>query len=126
MEIELIRSYDLVGQKKTSFRILVDRLWPRGLKKEDLAVDLWAKELSPSNELRKWYHEHTRDGGLDHNKWEMFRRRYFKELDENKSVVTDFISQIKGFKKIILVYSSVQREANNAEALKEYLSKLLA
>jgi uncharacterized protein YeaO (DUF488 family) len=125
MEIELMRSYDLAGVKKTSPRFLIDRLWPRGLTKESLQLDRWVKELSPSNELRKWYHANAAAGPFDPKKWTAFKERYFGELDKNNEAVNQFIAQIKGYRKIAFIYSSAEREANNATALKEYLSALL-
>jgi uncharacterized protein YeaO (DUF488 family) len=114
MKIEIERSYDITGKRKTSRRFLVDRLWPRGIKKEVLQLDLWVKELSPSNELRKWY-DH------DPRKWEGFKERYFKELDKWSEELEKFMHAIEKHKKITLIYSSTEREINNAVALKEYL-----
>ncbi len=120
-----MRSYDIAGLQKDSPRFLIDRLWPRGLKKEVLELDLWAKELSPSSELRKWYHQDAENRQLDPKKWVIFKKRYFKELDEKKAEVGAFIDLIRRYKKITLIYSSAERDANNAAALKEYLAKRL-
>jgi uncharacterized protein YeaO (DUF488 family) len=125
MEIELIRSYEIAGHIKTSPRFLVDRMWPRGLKKEDLELDLWIKELSPSDELRKWYHQDSIKGEVDSGKWTTFRKRYFEELNRKKSELGTFVNLIKGHKKITLIYSSREKEGNNAVVLKEYLLNLL-
>ena len=96
-------------------RILVDRLWPRGLTKEKAKVDHWAKDISPSNELRKWY-------GHDPAKWEAFKKRYFAELDRNAPGVDALVTAM-GKGPVTFVYSSTERTINNAEALKLYLEK---
>ena len=70
------------------FRILVDRLWPRGLSKDKVKVDLWQKDIAPSNSLRKWF-------GHDEKKWNEFRRRYFKELDKKGELVNTILSKLK-------------------------------
>jgi uncharacterized protein YeaO (DUF488 family) len=94
-------------------RILVDRLWPRGLTKEKAKIEYWAKDLSPSNELRKWY-------GHEPGKWEEFKKRYFAELGENKVAVDELLEQM-GKGPVTFVYSSTERSLNNAQALKIYL-----
>lgn len=95
-------------------RILVDRLWPRGLSREKAAVDVWLKEVAPSNELRKWY-EH------DPEKWEEFRRRYFAELDANETAVAELRREV-GKGSATLLFGSKEAELNNAVALREYLN----
>src|SRR5690242_20506526 len=114
MKIDIERSYDIVDKPKTASRYLVDRLWPRGLTKERLQLDLWVKEFSPSDDLRKWYNH-------DPKKWEQFKERYYSELSKKKEELEKFLQVIKNFEKIMLVYSSAERELNNARALKEYL-----
>jgi uncharacterized protein YeaO (DUF488 family) len=94
-------------------RILVDRLWPRGLTKEKAKIEYWAKDVSPSNELRKWY-------GHEPGKWEEFKKRYFAELNKNKVAVDELIGQI-GKGPVTFVFSSTERVINNAEALRIYL-----
>ena len=96
-------------------RILVDRLWPRGLTKDKAKIDHWAKDVSPSNELRKWY-------GHDPAKWDEFRKRYFGELDRNADAVQALIGAI-GTGPVTFVYGSTERVINNAEALRLYLQK---
>ena len=96
-------------------RILVDRLWPRGLTKEKAKIDHWAKDISPSNELRKWY-------GHDPAKWDEFRKRYFAELDRNAAGVDALVAAM-GKGPVSFVYSSTERAINNAEALKLYMEK---
>ena len=101
-------------------RVLVDRLWPRGLKKEDASVDVWMKEIAPSTELRKWY-AHERD------KWPEFKERYFHELNGNQEAVQRLASLVSGGRggRITLLFSTREGELNNAVALKEYLEKKL-
>ena len=95
-------------------RILVDRLWPRGLSKEKARIDEWMKEIAPSDELRNWYrHENA--------KWDEFRNRYFSELETKKELV-DRLRQ-KSRKKDVTLLFSTRAEKNNAVALKEYLEK---
>jgi uncharacterized protein YeaO (DUF488 family) len=76
MNIQLKRIYE-AGSKDDGYRILVDRLWPRGFTKEKAALDLWLKEIAPSNELRKWF-------GHDPDKWKEFQKKYRQELKQNK------------------------------------------
>jgi uncharacterized protein YeaO (DUF488 family) len=95
-------------------RILVDRLWPRGVKKENARIDFWAKELAPSNELRKWFQH-------DHEKWEEFRTRYWAELDAQPSdAMTELKDNVKAG-RVTFVFGSKEEDLNNARALKEYL-----
>lgn len=96
-------------------RILVDRVWPRGLSKEKAAIDYWAKEVAPSTELRKWF-------GHDPNKWPEFKKRYFAELDNNPESCRELLSRIEG-KNALLLYGAKDEHHNNAVALKEYLKK---
>jgi uncharacterized protein YeaO (DUF488 family) len=112
--IRIKRAYEEpeIGDGK---RFLVDRLWPRGIKKEDLRIDGWLKEIAPSHELRKWYkHEPER--------WEEFKERYFTELkgkDEFLQVLKD--AGAKG--NVTLLYSARSKDLNNASALKLYLER---
>lgn len=96
-----------------NFRILVDRLWPRGLSKEKVKVDLWLKELGPSNELRKWF-------GHDPDKWNEFKDKFFQELDQKKELV-DKIIEIAKERDVIMLFGAKDIERNNAVALKQYL-----
>jgi uncharacterized protein YeaO (DUF488 family) len=95
-------------------RILVDRLWPRGLSREKAAVDVWLKDPSPSAELRKWF-------GHDPARWDEFRRRYFAELDANEAAVAELRKEI-GKGNATLVFGAKDTEHNNAVALREYLT----
>lgn len=94
-------------------RVLVDRLWPRGLTKEKAAVDLWVRDLAPSDELRRWY-------GHDPEKWEAFQERYARELSEQGEAVQKLLAQI-GEGKVTFVYASRETRWNNARALKRFL-----
>lgn len=96
-------------------RILVDRLWPRGLSKEKAKIDLWLKKIAPSNELRKWF-------GHDPEKWNEFRKRYRDELRENEEQVSLLKEQVKKG-EVTLVYSANDKEHNQAVVLKEFFSR---
>ncbi|MFR0835174.1 MAG: DUF488 domain-containing protein [Barnesiella sp.] len=99
------------------YRILVDRLWPRGVRKENLHYDLWAKELAPSPELRKWYHTDPE------NRWKEFRNRYIFELS-NSEQVRQSIQDIGHYNTITLLYAAKNPVQNHAQVLKEYLDKV--
>lgn len=114
MEIRIKRIYEQAGPDD-GYRVLVDRLWPRGIKEDDAKIDLWLKEIAPSNELRKWYSH-------DPKKWKVFKSKYFKELDGKQELVDLLIKNAKK-KKITLLYSSKEERLNNAVAIKEYLKK---
>ena len=103
-------------EKDDGFRILVDRLWPRGLSKEKAKVDLWMKEVAPSNELRKWFSH-------DPEKWEDFKKRYEKELKDKENLLSK-IRELEREKGIItLLYSAKEENDNNAVALDGFLRK---
>jgi uncharacterized protein YeaO (DUF488 family) len=110
--IKIKRIYDAPSDDDGS-RILVDRLWPRGLSKERAKVDLWLKEIAPSNELRKWY-------AHDPEKWAEFRKKYFKDLDMKKELINQIVRKMKEG-DVTLLYSSKEEKINNAAALKEYI-----
>ena len=97
-------------------RVLVDRLWPRGLKKEDAAVKLWLRDLAPSTELREWFHANP-DG------WRFFRKRYLRELIslEANAALEKLYALAASGKKLTLLYASRNEERNNATVLKELL-----
>lgn len=117
MHILLKRVYDPPGPGD-GFRILVDRLWPRGLSRENAKIDLWLKSIAPSNELRKWYQH-------DPEKWPEFRKRYFAELDANTAAVTELISHLKQ-KNVVFLFGAKELHYNNAAALKSYVKSKLA
>ena len=120
MTIRIERIYDNPNGNKgnNSFRILVDRLWPRGLSKDKTRIDLWQKDIAPSNSLRKWF-------GHDEKKWDEFKRKYFKELDEksNSEMIDEIIKMAKEHSSTTLLYGAKEERFNNAVALKEYLEK---
>ena len=98
-------------------RFLVDRLWPRGIKKEDLKMAGWIREVAPSNELRHWY-------GHDPDKWCEFNQRYFAELDSKPETWRPLLEAArKG--NITLLFSTKEMERNNAVSLRAYLEKQL-
>ena len=93
------------------FRILIDRLWPRGIKKDDAKIDLWLKEIAPSDSLRKWFNH-------DSEKWEEFKSRYVKELDQNQDLVDQLARHVrKG--TVTFLFSAKDKSYNNAVALRE-------
>ncbi|ABK19401.1 DUF488 domain-containing protein [Syntrophobacter fumaroxidans] len=98
-------------------RFLVERLWPRGMRKESLHMDAWLKDVAPSDALRRWF-------GHDPAKWIEFRERYFAELDGKPDAIQPIVEAArKG--NVTLLYSAHDTEFNNAAALKEYLSNRL-
>lgn len=115
MPIRVKRVYD-PPSAADGLRILVDRLWPRGLTKEAAALERWDRDVAPSNELRKEF-------GHDHSRWEEFRARYFAELDANTEPVERLAGEArKG--TVTLLFAARDTERNNAVALREYLQKL--
>jgi uncharacterized protein YeaO (DUF488 family) len=110
--IMLKRAYDPVSRSDGT-RFLVERLWPRGITKAKLHVDAWLKEVGPSTELRKWFSH-------DPERWDEFRKRYFRELDAQPEAWRPILS-IARRGRVTLVYSSHDTEHNNAVALQEYL-----
>jgi uncharacterized protein YeaO (DUF488 family) len=110
--IQLKRVYDPASDSD-GCRVLVDRIWPRGIRKEKARINLWLKEVAPSAALRKWF-------GHDPSKWEEFKERYFAELDERIPAVEKLVERAKE-SHVTLVYSARDAEHNNAVALQEYL-----
>ncbi|QIK54545.1 DUF488 family protein [Dysgonomonas sp. HDW5B] len=105
-------------EESDGYRVLVDRLWPRGMKKENLHYDLWAKDITPSSALRKWYHQN-----MDEN-WEAFVSAYQKELD-NISDIGSYIEELKKHPVVTLLYASKDLIHNHAIILQSYLEALL-
>ena len=97
------------------FRVLIDRLWPRGLTKEAAAIDLWAKDLSPSHELRKWF---------DHDpaRWSEFQTRYIAQIRHQTETLATLKREAKR-RRVTLVFASREERLNNAAALKRFLQK---
>lgn len=110
--IQLKRAYDPENSTDGT-RFLVERLWPRGVKKSSLHIEQWLKDVAPSAELRKWFQH-------DPAKWSEFRRRYFAELKANPDAWQPIL-QAARHGTVTLVYSSHDVEHNNAAALKEFL-----
>jgi uncharacterized protein YeaO (DUF488 family) len=112
--IKLKRAYEKPARDDGE-RILVERLWPRGLSKLQAKVDLWLKDVAPSAELRKWF-------GHDPDKWDEFRRRYQKELRGKDDLITLLKSKAKGG-TITLIYAARDEERNSALVLKRFLQE---
>jgi uncharacterized protein YeaO (DUF488 family) len=113
MNIQLKRIYEPYS-KEDGYRILVDRLWPRGFTKEKAASDLWLKEIAPSTELRKWF-------GHEPEKWKEFQKKYRIELKQNKEAVDrlrDYITR----GKVTLLYGAKDEEHNEAQVIKDFIS----
>jgi uncharacterized protein YeaO (DUF488 family) len=125
MPLEVRRIYGLklqagrATESRASFRIFVDGLWARGIKKEEAGIDLWLKDVAPSTKLRKWF-------GHDPGKWDEFKQRYFKELDKNKEPVELILQKLRSGTSVLLLYGAKDEKFNNAVALEEYLLKQLA
>ncbi|MEO9362461.1 MAG: DUF488 family protein [Nitrososphaera sp.] len=109
--IRIARVYSFEGDG--SYRILVDRLWPRGVNKK--SVDLWLRDIAPSDALRKWFSH-------DYEKWDGFKERYFKELDAKQGLVKTILEKEKQG-PVTLLFAAKDAERNNAVALLEYLKR---
>lgn len=116
MNIDIKRVYDK-PDPKDGLRVLVDRLWPRGLTKEAARVDVWLKALAPSTELRQWYQH-------DAQKWPEFKARYYAELGANSEAVSELLGYVKKG-RLTLLFSTKEPQLNNALALKEYMTTLV-
>lgn len=112
--VKLKRAYDDPAPED-GFRVLVERLWPRGLTKARLALDLWLKDVAPSTELRQWF-------AHDPEKWDEFQKRYWTELEQNLEAV-DLLRSKSHDGVITLVYAARDEEHNGALALKHYLDR---
>ncbi len=112
--MKIKRVYDK-PEKEDGFRVLVDRLWPRGMTKEKAKVDLWLKDIAPSTELRKWF-DH------DPDKWKEFIKRYQQELKGSKEAVGQLKEKMKAG-TVTLLYAARDTEHNEAQVLKEWMSK---
>lgn len=115
MGVAVKRVYE-AASASDGVRVLVDRLWPRGLTKADAAVKFWLRELAPSTELRQWFHANP-------EAWRMFRKRYLKELagEEGSAAVEQLHRLADGRRRVTLLYASRNEEHNNALVLKELL-----
>jgi uncharacterized protein YeaO (DUF488 family) len=112
MMMKLKRAYE-PESRSDGTRLLVERLWPRGLSKARLRIDAWLKDVGPSTALRQWFSH-------DPDKWPTFRARYFRELDSRPDAWRPIVSAARRG-TVTLVYSSRDTEHNNAVALKDYL-----
>lgn len=112
MKILIKRIYEPAA-KSDGFRVLVDRLWPRGLSKENAKLDLWLPDIGPSTELRQWFKH-------DQERWDEFQRRYYAELKGK----TELVAELMGWAKngmVTLLYSAKDEQHNQAVALRSYL-----
>lgn len=116
-KIQIKRVYE-APSTDDGYRVLVDRMWPRGVKKEKLRYYLWAKAVAPSPELREWFHADP-----DH-RWSEFAKRYLNELKESDTAAA-FARGLQGKKAVTLLYASKNTTENNALILQKYLQKVL-
>jgi uncharacterized protein YeaO (DUF488 family) len=116
MSIHLKRAYDAPA-KSDGCRILVDRIWPRGIAKDELQLDAWLKDVAPSAGLRKWFRH-------DLTKWDAFKERYARELEPHAEAFEHLIKRAKAG-RVTLVFATKNTEHNNAVALKEQLERQL-
>jgi uncharacterized protein YeaO (DUF488 family) len=100
-------------------RVLVDRLWPRGLSKTAASVDLWLKDIAPSVSLRRWFNENH-----DPSRWSEFTQRYAEELDSKKAAIAALIAAVRGG-RVTLVFGARDHYHNNAMALRTYLDRVI-
>jgi len=110
--VKIKRAYDKVAPDDGE-RILVDRLWPRGIKKDEAKIDEWIKEIAPSNELRKWF-------AHDPSKWKEFKKRYLDELKNQSNIIARLKSRAKNG-NITLIFSARDTQHNNAAVLSEVI-----
>ncbi|WP_429948951.1 hypothetical protein IGJ55_002512 [Enterococcus sp. AZ170] len=116
--IQIKRAYEQIAPTD-GYRVLVDRLWPRGVSKEKEHLDLWLKEIAPSNELRKWFNHEA-------DKFPVFKKKYLTELqsDETQSALQELLDITRKYPVITLVYSAKDEKFNNAVILKELLETI--
>lgn len=111
--VKLKRIYE-VPEESDGFRILIDRLWPRGISKDEAKIDQWLRDIAPSNELRKWF-------GHDPEKWPEFQIRYAQELQAQEKAVLVLKDIIQKEKTVTLLYSASDEKHNNAVSLVKLL-----
>ena len=116
MSIGLKRAYD-PPERSDGYRVLIDRIWPRGVTKDDLKVDVWLKEVAPSTDLRKWF-------GHDPKKWDEFKTRYARELEPHAAALEQLVEKARAG-RVTLVFGARDTEHSNAAALKEQLERRL-
>ena len=115
MPVKLKRIYDAPASVD-GYRVLVDRLWPRGISKADAELDDWLKEIAPSDELRKFFHS-------DRSRWDEFRRQYLSELKQHRENLRSLAERAKK-EPVTLLYSVKDEKHNNAVVLSQYLKML--
>lgn len=116
MTILIKRAYD-TPTHSDGYRVLVDRIWPRGMQAAALQVSTWLKDLAPSTGLRQWF-------AHDPDKWELFKLRYFSELDNHRNELRELIEDAMS-ERVTLVYAAKSERFNNAAALKEYIESVM-
>lgn len=116
MQIKLKRVYE-EASADDGWRVLVDRIWPRGLTKEKAALNDWCKDIAPSTELRKWFNHEV-------EKWPEFIKKYHDELDQEHADVLAFMDSIKDHQTVSFLYAAHDDDHNNAVILKSYIKKL--
>jgi uncharacterized protein YeaO (DUF488 family) len=114
--VKIKRIYEPFDEQD-GMRILVDRLWPRGVKKETVRLDDWMKEIAPSNELRKWFNHDTPN-------WDQFQSKYTHELTQNDAV-KDLLDLIKKHKTVTLLYAAHDEQHNHALVLQQFINELV-
>lgn len=117
-EVKLKRVYD-ESSKSDGYRVLVDRLWPRGMKKENLKYDLWAKDITPSPDLRTWFHQDVE------GRWDKFSSGYMLELNKSNEA-TKFVDEIKNKPIVTLLYAAKDIKHAHVKVLKEYIERKLS
>ena len=115
MEVQIKRVYE-EPEPSDGYRVLVDRLWPRGVRKEALLYDAWEKGLAPSPDLRKWYHEDLT------GRWEQFQAFYLREL-ESSETAKKFLKDVRDKSKVTLLYAARNPQQNHALVLKKFLEE---
>ncbi|WP_392565464.1 DUF488 family protein [Utexia brackfieldae] len=118
MQIQLKRVY-APALAEDGLRVLVDRLWPRGIKKVDLAYDIWAKTVAPSAALRKWYHDNPA------LRWDDFKQQYWLELKSNAEIPS-FVKDMLNQKVVTLLYAAKDEQQNHAIILKSFLESVIS
>ncbi|MGE5041720.1 MAG: DUF488 domain-containing protein [Candidatus Levyibacteriota bacterium] len=113
--IQIKRVYE-DPDKQDGFRILVDRIWPRGVSKEEARVDLWLKDIGPTTELRKWF-------GHEVPKWEGFRKKYQAELREKQNLLDEIKKQEKEHTTVTLLFGAKDEDHNQAVVIRDVLGE---
>jgi uncharacterized protein YeaO (DUF488 family) len=117
LSIQIRRAYD-PPRRSDGYRVLVDRVWPRGRSRGDLQLDEWRKEIAPSTRLRQWF-------GHDPARWKQFQQRYFSELEKKQDSIPDLVTRARNG-RITLVYGAKDPDHNQAVALRAYLRARVA